>query len=136
MYGRDLKLDHLKIEVAFEVLKATHKYHISSLEALLLDMLRRKPSDLFSIDNLVTIYFFSVNLREYQMLSEKMLLAMKKKPKELRTAPFYQAMLENNPRDAADLALKLLEQLDGQLSTMVQPMRTTPLSLFGDMRDW
>ncbi|CAL8135698.1 unnamed protein product [Orchesella dallaii] len=78
MYGRDLELDHLKIEVACEVLKATHKYQISSLKALLLDMFRRKPSDLFSIDNLVTIYFFSVNVSEYKILSEKMLLAMKK----------------------------------------------------------
>ncbi|CAL8135704.1 unnamed protein product [Orchesella dallaii] len=110
MYGRDLQLDQLTIEVAFEVLKATHKYHISILEAMLLDLFCRKPYYWFSIDGLLAVYFFSVNVSEYQMLSQKMLFAMKMKPNDLRAAPLFQEMMETNPKDATNLALKLLEE--------------------------
>ncbi|CAL8135738.1 unnamed protein product [Orchesella dallaii] len=93
MYGRDLQLDQLTIEVAFEVFKATHKYHISNLETMLLYLFCRKPSDWFSIDDLLTIYFFSVN-----------------EGKRASASPLYQAMMETNPKDATNLALKLLAE--------------------------
>ncbi|CAL8135752.1 unnamed protein product [Orchesella dallaii] len=110
MYGRDLQLEKLTTEVAFQLLRATHKYNVSNFEAMLVNLIYRKPSDWFSIDNLLAIYFFSVNVSEHQMLSQKMLSTMKMKPKELQTSPVYQAMLESNPRDAADLTLKILEE--------------------------
>ncbi|CAL8135694.1 unnamed protein product [Orchesella dallaii] len=110
MYGRDLQLEKLTTEVAFQLLRATHKYNVSNFEAILVNLICRKPSEWFSIDNLLAIYFFSVNVSEHQMLSQKMLSTMKMKPEELRTSPVYQAMLENNPRAAADLTLKILKQ--------------------------
>ncbi|CAL8135760.1 unnamed protein product [Orchesella dallaii] len=106
MCGRELQPTE---PIALELLQSGHKYNIVNLEEQMLKLLRSKPADWFTINGILELYFFSVNIEQHEVLCEKLLRIMKRKPNYIRKASLYQEMVENFPKVASELEMKLLD---------------------------
>ncbi|CAL8135690.1 unnamed protein product [Orchesella dallaii] len=106
MYGRELQPTE---PIALELLQSGHKYNIVNLEEHMLKLLCSKPADWFTIDGILELYFFSVNIEQHEVLCEKLVRIMKRKPNYIRKASLYQEMVENFPKVASELEMKLLD---------------------------
>ncbi|CAL8075708.1 unnamed protein product [Orchesella dallaii] len=109
MYGRELNLEKMKEKVAIELLRAAHMYNILPLETAMLRMLCLKPPNWFTMDNALTLYFFTVHVDRHQNLTEKMQSILKRNSQQLRTATAYKDLMEKQPKEAAELLMNLLE---------------------------
>jgi len=78
LYGQEINLEGMSESVALELLRAAHMYNISQLETAMLRMLCVKPADWFSMDNVLSIYFFTANEQRHQNLTEKMMSILKR----------------------------------------------------------
>ncbi|CAL8068841.1 unnamed protein product [Orchesella dallaii] len=110
LYENKLDTEGVPEEIAFELLHAARKYNISGLEKVMVKTLTNKPDNWFQIKNVLTLYFFTVNVEEYDTLCEKMISILKRKSKELRATPAYQELEDRNPKEALELAFKLAER--------------------------
>jgi len=110
LYENKLDTEGISEEIAFELLHAGHKYNISGLEKVMVKTLTSKADSWFEIKNVLTLYFFTANVEEYETLCEKMISILKRKSKELRATPTYQELEEKNPKQALELVFKLAER--------------------------
>ncbi|ODM87364.1 Speckle-type POZ protein [Orchesella cincta] len=110
-YGRDINLKQIPDKIATQLIQAAHKYDISGLERLMLQLLLNKPTDWFTMDNMIVLYHFTVNVDgdKFQLLTDKLLNIMKRYPQQLKTSEAYQNFMKDHPENAAELFIKLLE---------------------------
>ncbi|CAL8131005.1 unnamed protein product [Orchesella dallaii] len=108
-YQNVLDMEGITEDVAFELLNAAHKYNVKALEKMMAEILFKKPAEWFTLSNVLALYFFTVKVEEYETLCEKMMAILKKNSKELRSVAAYQDLMEKNPKEAFELAFKLLE---------------------------
>ncbi|ODM89716.1 Copper-transporting ATPase, partial [Orchesella cincta] len=101
----------LSEEICLELLYAAHKYDISTLENLIVDTLLDKPDEWFSINVVLELYFFTVNVGscDLDLLTEKLVDILIRNQKELGNSVFYQELKANNSTQLVDLEVKLLE---------------------------
>ncbi|CAL8135688.1 unnamed protein product [Orchesella dallaii] len=112
MYGREPQLVPTE-SITIELLKTGHKYNIANLKQQMLKLLCTKPPHWFSTDGVLELYFFIVNIEEYQVLCEKLLHLLKMEPiSRIQNAALYQEMLKRYPKEASELALKFMENDD------------------------
>ncbi|ODM97693.1 hypothetical protein Ocin01_08986 [Orchesella cincta] len=83
-----------------KLLHAARKYNIQMLEKVMVKLLFNKPPELFTLSNVLTLYFFTVKVEEYETLCDKMMAILKKNSKELRSVAAYRDLMEKNPNEA------------------------------------
>ncbi|CAL8068184.1 unnamed protein product [Orchesella dallaii] len=103
LYGREFKRSQMTQDVAIELIQVAHRYMILDLVAKVTDFLLDMPSRLYTMDNVLELYYFSEKVEYLNMLANKMLCIMKTNCNKLKAAPAYQELKEQQPEQAADL---------------------------------
>ncbi|ODM90557.1 Speckle-type POZ protein [Orchesella cincta] len=109
LYGRDINTAEMEEDIAYDLLRTAHKYNISSLQELMAVTLFNKSNDSFTTNTVLDVYFFTLNLEELTELCNKMLNILKSNPRKLIESTVYKDLIETSPKEAIELALKLLE---------------------------
>ncbi|CAL8127527.1 unnamed protein product [Orchesella dallaii] len=109
LYGLEIDTSQIEPDMAFDLLRVAHKYNLAYLEKDMLETLLFKPEDSLGINTVLVMYFFTEKIEDFKELSEKFLHILRKNPKELQVSSAYQELLETDPKEAANLAFKLLE---------------------------
>ncbi|ODM88351.1 Speckle-type POZ protein [Orchesella cincta] len=109
LYGVEIKTSKVTDKMAFELLRLAHKYNVSPLEKDMDRVLRKRSEESFSLNTVFGLYYFTLNIDRLSPLCKRMADILRSKPKGLLTSSAYQDLLENNPREAAMLAIKLME---------------------------
>ncbi|ODN05193.1 Kelch-like protein 30 [Orchesella cincta] len=110
LYENKLDFERITEEIAFELLNCAHKYNISSLAKIMTRMLTNMPDYWFTLGIVLELYFFTVNVWEYQTLCDKMLDILRRNSKELQNSPAYQELEKTNPKEVLTLAFRLLDR--------------------------
>ncbi|ODM88712.1 BTB/POZ domain-containing protein [Orchesella cincta] len=121
LYGRVMDTEEMKEEIAFDLLCTAHKYNIKPLEELMVVTLFNRPNDSFSMNTVLDVYFFTKNIEDFNVLSEKMLKILKGSPNQLLASSAFQDIMEKTPNEATKLALKLLQLVIGEPNTRALP---------------
>ncbi|CAL8135651.1 unnamed protein product [Orchesella dallaii] len=113
LYKQTLNNEEITEELAIELLQVAHKYNVSPLENIMLEVLFQKHDDLYSIDSALSLYFMTTNVTVHSMLCEKMFGIIKRNSygdvQKLRSSTLFKELEEKNPKEALNLAFKLLE---------------------------
>ncbi|CAL8130955.1 unnamed protein product [Orchesella dallaii] len=113
LYKQTLNNEEITEELAIELLQVAHKYNVSPLENIMLQVLFQKHDDLYSIDSALSLYFMTTNVTAHSMLCEKMFGIIKRNSygdvQKLRSSTLFKELEEKNPKEALNLAFKLLE---------------------------
>ncbi|CAL8130951.1 unnamed protein product [Orchesella dallaii] len=113
LYKDKINTEVIEEEIAVELLQISHKYNVSALESIMLEMLFNKPNNWFSVDSALSLYFITVNVTAHSALCEKMFDIIKRNSygntQKLRSSTLYKEMEEKNPKEALNLLYKLLE---------------------------
>jgi len=78
LYRKNLDENKMSEETTFELLHTAHKYDIKSLEQEMVKLLNDKPQTWFTLTNVLSVYFFTVKVEEYQALCNKMMVILKR----------------------------------------------------------
>ncbi|ODM87844.1 BTB and MATH domain-containing protein 40 [Orchesella cincta] len=108
LYGQEINISQMHHAMAFELLRAAHKYNIVSLEHDMMETLLSKADVSYEIDIVLALYYFTVNIEEMHALCDKAINILKKNPEDLESSSAYRDLMEKDPKEAAKLAFKLL----------------------------
>jgi len=78
MYGLDVKAEEMDVEMAVGLLKAAHKYNISSLEVLMMKTVFFKPNETFNMELVLELYFYVEEIHTLKLIRDKMTEIMRK----------------------------------------------------------
>ncbi|ODM88630.1 Speckle-type POZ protein-like B [Orchesella cincta] len=86
LYGKKINKEEMPEIIALELFRTAHKYNVEPLENFMREMLLQKSGNWFSINVVLELYFFVVNVEGCEELCDKMLNILKTNSKQLRTA--------------------------------------------------
>ncbi len=79
LYFRDFTEPNKKLEVAFELLDAGHKYQIPDMEDVMTNVIKYKPLEWFDdVDVSTKLYLFARNTTDADELKKKAVVVLKK----------------------------------------------------------
>ncbi|ODM88723.1 hypothetical protein Ocin01_17958 [Orchesella cincta] len=105
------ELGEMSEELVLELLQTVHKYNISSLDDLFVNLICSQSDDIFSIRSALHFYLFTSKIEAYRVIRLKMIGILKRNAAQLRSTEAYQEFMDKNPKEAMELALILIEKL-------------------------
>jgi hypothetical protein len=103
LYHGDINSPIVNSNVAYDLLRAAHKYQIQTLETVALELLLIENEHKFEISTALHMFAFCGQVTSFKALQERVVQVIKVRAEELADSDEYQELLSKDPTIAREL---------------------------------